>query len=135
MTVHIQIGDSATFSADLLSEQAPKAVAALEKLLPLDDEVVHCIWSGQAIRLRKPVPLGVPEFENRASILRPGGLYFAPQEDEFLICYGAAQARDQIGNETVSWIGTIQAGDLEPLAAVASVLTLTGAQKARLSGA
>lgn len=88
------------FEAKMEEEQAPRTCEAFLKLLPFQNKIVHCRWSGEAVW----IPMGDFEtgidFENHTShpsrgdvILYPGGF----SETEILLAYGSACFASRVG--------------------------------------
>jgi Protein of unknown function (DUF3830) len=102
------------FEARLEEEAAPKTIAALRKLLPLESRLVQARWSGEAAW----VPMGFevdldlgPENANSYPaagelLLYPGGL----SEVEILFPYGATRFASKMGQLAGNHFATIQAG-------------------------
>jgi hypothetical protein len=102
------------FTARLEDEAAPKTVAALRGLLPLESELVQARWSGESAW----VPLGWeldldlrPENANSYPaagelLLYPGGL----SEVEILFPYGATCFASKMGQLAGNHFATIEQG-------------------------
>jgi hypothetical protein len=102
------------FTARLENEAAPKTVAALRGLLPLESELVQARWSGESAW----VPLGWeldldlrPENANSYPaagelLLYPGGL----SEVEILFPYGATCFASKMGQLAGNHFATIEQG-------------------------
>ncbi|MEO8291007.1 MAG: DUF3830 family protein [Gaiellaceae bacterium] len=122
------------FAARLEEEAAPRTVAALRKLLPLEGRLVQARWSGEAAW----VPLGFeldlelgPENANSYPaagelLLYPGGL----SEVEILFPYGATCFASKMGQLAGNHFATIQAGQ-ERLAELGRRVLWNGAQDVR----
>ena len=102
------------FEARLEEDAAPKTVAALRKLLPLESKLVQARWSGEAAW----VPMGFEldlslGHENANSypaagelLLYPGGL----SEVEILFPYGATCFASKMGQLAGNHFATVHAG-------------------------
>lgn len=81
-----------TFRARFLEEEAPATVAAFRKILPFEDQIIHCRWSGES----NWIPwgdreLGIGGPENATVYPAPGQLLLYPggvSETELLFPYG-----------------------------------------------
>ena len=93
------------FVARLEEEAAPQTVAAFRGILPFDDRIIHCRWSGES----NWIPWGDRELgigpENATSYPAPGQLLLYPggiSETELLFPYGhccfASKAGQLAGN-------------------------------------
>jgi hypothetical protein len=119
--------DGVIARAVLWPELAPKSVAALVAVLPLEADLQHCKWSGEACFADLPAErLGSLEgLESPATSIYPGTLALRPPNArasgvELLASYGIAEYRWPDGRSLVSPIGELT-GDAGPfLAALAS---------------
>jgi hypothetical protein len=102
------------FAARLEEEQAPRSVAALRGLLPLESKLVQARWSGESawVPLGWELDLGL-EPENANSypsvgelLLYPGGL----SEVEILFPYGATCFASKMGQLAGNHFATIVEG-------------------------
>jgi len=119
-----------TLTARLESASAPLTCAAFRKLLPLEGQLLHVRWSGQAVWL----PLGnlalqVPA-ENATSypavgevLLYPGGI----SETEMLIAYGPTRFASKAGQLAGNHFLTIVSG-AEHLSEIGRLALWQGAQ-------
>lgn len=93
------------FVARFEEEAAPQTVAAFRRILPFDDRIIHCRWSGES----NWIPWGDRELgvgpENATSYPSPGELLLYPggiSETELLFPYGhccfASKAGQLAGN-------------------------------------
>jgi hypothetical protein len=131
--LRITVGDF-TFLARMDEEAAPRTVAALRELLPLESHLVQARWSGEAAW----VPMGFDldlEFgpENANSypaagelLLYPGGL----SEVEILFPYGATCFASKMGQLAGNHFATIHEGR-EQLAELGHRVLWDGAQDIR----
>ena len=102
-----------TLIAKLETEAAPLTCAAFRRMLPLNEQLLHVRWSGQAVWL----PLGelhldVPP-ENATSypavgqiLLYPGGI----SETEILIAYGPTRFASKAGQLAGNHFLTLSSG-------------------------
>jgi hypothetical protein len=126
------------FTARLEEDRAPKTVAAVRGLLPLESELVQARWSGESAW----VPLGWElELdlgpENATSypasgelLLYPGGL----SEVEVLFPYGATSFASKMGQLAGNHFATIDSGR-ERLPELGDAVLRRGAQPIRFEGA
>ena len=121
-------------TARLEEEKAPKTIAALRKLLPLEGKLLQARWSGEAawVPLGWDLELGL-EAENATSypaagelLLYPGGL----SEVEILFPYGATCFASKMGQLAGNHFGTIE-GARDELADIGRVVLEEGAQPIR----
>jgi hypothetical protein len=102
------------FEARLEEEAAPKTVAALRKLLPLESQLVQARWSGEAawVPMGFELDLGIgPENANSYPaagelLLYPGGV----SEVEILFPYGATCFASKMGQLAGNHFATVQVG-------------------------
>jgi len=122
--------------ARLEEEAAPKTVAALRGLLPLESELVQARWSGEAawVPLGFELDLGLGP-ENASSypaagelLLYPGGL----SEVEILFPYGATCFASKMGQLAGNHFATVQAGR-ENLEELGRRVLWHGSQKIHIS--
>jgi len=131
--LRITVG-SFRFAARLEEEQAPKTVAALRGLLPLDSKLVQARWSGESAW----VPLGWElELrlgpENATSYPAPGELLLYPgglSEVEILFPYGATCFASKMGQLAGNHVATIVEG-AEQLPELGRVVLWEGAREIR----
>jgi hypothetical protein len=102
------------FTARLEEEKAPKTVAALRGLLPLESKLVQARWSGEAawVPLGWELELGIGP-ENATSYPGPGELLLYPgglSEVEILFPYGATSFASKMGQLAGNHFATIEAG-------------------------
>jgi hypothetical protein len=103
-----------TFRAQLEEERAPKTIAALRELLPLEGKLVQARWSGEAawVPMGFDLDLGLgPENANSYPaagelLLYPGGL----SEVEILFPYGATCFASKMGQLAGNHFATIHGG-------------------------
>jgi Protein of unknown function (DUF3830) len=134
--LRITMGDF-EFTARLEEDRAPKTVAAVRGLLPLESELVQARWSGESAW----VPLGWElELdlgpENATSypasgelLLYPGGL----SEVEILFPYGATNFASKMGQLAGNHFATIDSGR-ERLPELGDAVLRRGAQPIRFEG-
>ena len=120
------------FEARLEEEAAPKTIAALRKLLPLESQLVQARWSGEAawVPMGFDTDLGLgPENANSYPaagelLLYPGGL----SEVEILFPYGATCFASKMGQLAGNHFATVQGGQ-EHLAELGRRVLWEGSQK------
>ena len=120
--------------ARLEEEAAPKTIAALRKLLPLESQLVQARWSGEAawVPMGFELDLGLgPENANSYPaagelLLYPGGL----SEVEILFPYGATCFASKMGQLAGNHFATVQSGR-EQLAELGRRVLWEGAQGIR----
>jgi hypothetical protein len=122
------------FEAGLEEDAAPKTVAALRKLLPLESKLVQARWSGEAawVPMGFELDLGLGS-ENANSypaagelLLYPGGL----SEVEILFPYGATCFASKMGQLAGNHFASVQAGQ-EQLGELGRRVLWEGAQDIR----
>ena len=111
--LRISVGEF-EFTARLEDEKAPKTVAALRGLLPLESKLVQARWSGEAawVPLGWELELGIGP-ENATSYPAPGDLLLYPgglSEVEILFPYGATSFASKMGQLAGNHFATIEAG-------------------------
>ena len=131
--LRITVGDF-RFAARLEEEQAPRTVAALRTLLPLEGKLAQARWSGEAAW----VPLGwdlelALGPENATSYPAPGELLLYPgglSEVEILFPYGATCFASKMGQLAGNHVATIVEGG-DQLPELGRVVLWDGAQAIR----
>ena len=121
------------FEATLLVDRAPNTIDVVRKLLPLQDNVIHGRWSGEAVW----VPFGdaytleLDEYENATChpsageiLIYKGGV----SEVELLIPYGNARFSSKAGDLPGNHFATVTRG-LENLPELGRKTLWEGAQK------
>jgi uncharacterized protein DUF3830 len=111
--LEITVGDF-SFRARLEEEAAPRTIAALRPLLPLESKLVQARWSGEAAW----VPMGFEHDlglgpENANSYPAAGELLFYPgglSEVEILFPYGATCFASKMGQLAGNHFATVQDG-------------------------
>jgi hypothetical protein len=131
--LRITVGDF-RFAARLEEEQAPRTVAALRGLLPLESKLVQARWSGESawVPLGWELDLGLPS-ENGTSYPAPGQLLLYPgglSEVEILFPYGATCFASKMGQLAGNHVATIVEGG-EQLPELGRVILWDGAQDIR----
>ena len=101
------------FVARLEEENAPKTCAAFRALLPLESQIIHVRWSGEACW----IPMGDFEtglpFENHSTYPHPGQILWYPggySETEILMPYGGCHFRSIVGDLAANHFLTIEKG-------------------------
>ncbi|MFC3058649.1 DUF3830 family protein [Paenirhodobacter populi] len=133
MKLRVTIGEH-IFDAVFETEKAPMTVAAFEKLLPYDSQVVHVRWSGEGVW----IPLGDQEFglgyENHTSHPAPGHMIFYPggySETEVLLAYGGVDFSSKLGQLAGNHFLTITS-NLESLPKMGNHVLWNGATPLRI---
>jgi uncharacterized protein DUF3830 len=124
------------FSARLEEEAAPKTIAALRRLFPLESKLVQARWSGEAawVPMGFELDLGIgPENANSYPaagelLLYPGGL----SEVEILFPYGATCFASKMGQLAGNHFATIEEGR-ERLAELGDTVLWRGSQEIHIS--
>ena len=101
------------FVARWEEELAPKTVAAFKAILPFEDRIIHCRWSGES----NWIPWGDRDFgigpENATSYPHPGELALYPggqSETELLFPYGYCNFASKAGQLWANHFATIVEG-------------------------
>jgi uncharacterized protein DUF3830 len=124
------------FEARLEEEAAPKTVAVVRGLLPLESQLVQARWSGEAawVPMGFELELGLgPENANSYPaagelLLYPGGL----SEVEILFPYGATCFASKMGQLAGNHFATVQTGR-ENLPELGRRVLWKGSQKIHIS--
>jgi hypothetical protein len=99
-------------TAVLLEKEAPDTCERVWSALPLENEMFHSSWSGEAILV---APCGVkmgadfPQ-ENKTIFVAPGELTFDTSVEELLVFYGRGEPRWRLGPVPVSVFAKIVDG-------------------------
>lgn len=96
---------------------------------PNSVELLHVLWSGEAIFFVHNLPLS-PTPEEMTAKIEPGSVTWFPELGEVIIAYGTAAPRDKHGAITVARVGTIE--DIAVLREIGRRIWLHGSEKARL---
>lgn len=127
--LEIQAGPFA-FVARFEEELAPQTVEAFRRMLPLDDRIIHCRWSGES----NWIPWGDRDLgigpENATSYPHPGeiALYPGPvSETELLFPYGYCSFASKAGHLWANHFATLVEG-AENLPALGKLTLWEGAQ-------
>jgi hypothetical protein len=126
------------FTAQLEHERAPRTIAALRRLLPLESELVQARWSGESAW----VPLGSElalelGAENATTYPAPGELLLYPgglSEVEILFPYGATNFASKMGQLAGNHFATIEEGR-DRLPELGEAVVRRGAQAIRFEEA
>ena len=101
------------FLARFEEELAPKTVAAFRGILPFDEQIIHCRWSGES----NWIPWGDRELgigpENATSYPHPGELALYPggqSETELLFPYGYCSFASKAGHLWANHFATLVEG-------------------------
>jgi len=118
------------FVARWEEEDAPQTVAAFRRILPFDDRIIHCRWSGES----NWIPWGDRELgvgpENATSYPAPGQLLLYPggiSETELLFPYGHCCFASKAGQLAGNHFATLVEGH-EHLAELGRLTLWEGAQ-------
>ena len=118
------------FVARWEDELAPQTVAAFKAILPLDDRIIHCRWSGES----NWIPWGDRELgigpENATSYPHPGELALYPggqSETELLFPYGYCSFASKAGHLWANHFATLVEGQ-EQLKELGRLTLWEGAQ-------
>ena len=119
------------FTARLEEAKAPKTVAALRALLPLEGKLVQARWSGEAawLPLGWELDLGLGP-ENPTAYPAPGELLLYPgglSEVEILFPYGATAFASKMGQLAGNHFATVEDGR-DRLVALGEAILRRGAQ-------
>jgi hypothetical protein len=121
------------FVARWEDEAAPQTVAAFQRILPFEDRIIHCRWSGES----NWIPWGDRELgvgpENATSYPAPGQLLLYPggiSETELLFPYGHCCFASKAGQLAGNHLATLVEG-AENLAALGRLTLWEGAQQIR----
>ncbi|GGD08489.1 DUF3830 family protein [Aureimonas glaciei] len=135
-TLTVEI-DGVRFPARFETEAAPMTVAAVRRILPYEQRIIHVRWSGEACW----IPLGAHDFglgyENATSHPAPGQMILYPggvSETEFLLAYGPVAFASKAGPLAGNHFLTITEG-LDDLARLGRETLWTGAKTIRLTEA
>jgi hypothetical protein len=118
------------FLARWEEETAPQTVAAFRRILPFEDRIIHCRWSGES----NWIPWGDRELgvgpENATSYPAPGQLLLYPggiSETELLFPYGHCCFASKAGQLAGNHFATLVEGH-EHLAELGRLTLWEGAQ-------
>jgi hypothetical protein len=119
------------FTARLEEAKAPRTIAALRGLLPLEGKLVQARWSGEAawLPLGWELDLGLGP-ENATAYPAPGELLLYPgglSEVEILFPYGATSFASKMGQLAGNHFATVEDGR-DRLAALGEAILWRGAQ-------
>jgi hypothetical protein len=128
-SITIQAGPY-TFRGRLEEEQAPDTCRRFLELLPYQNKVIHCRWSGEAVW----IPLGEfdlgVEYENHTSFGSRGDILFHPggfSEAEIIFVYGSSRFASKVGQLAGNQFITLIEGH-ENLEAFGRLVLWQGAQ-------
>jgi hypothetical protein len=121
------------FAGQLEEERAPATVAAFRRLLPLESQIIHARWSGEACW----IPFGDLDVgfgsEDPTCYPAPGQLLFYPggvSETEILFPYGSAAFASKAGALAGNHFATVTEG-LERIGDLGRKVLWEGAQPIR----
>jgi len=131
MGIQITVGGRFRFEARFEERDAPKTVAAFQKLLPYRQKLIQARWSGESCW----IPLGDFKldvgFENHTSHPAPGEILWYPggiSETELLFPYGDTLFASKVGQLAGNHFLTIVEGR-DQLAAMGRTVLYEGAQE------
>jgi len=131
--------DDVSVEIRLWPDLAPKTVEALLGSLPVDTELRHCKWSGDACfaELDRGPIMSVTAFESAVTSIYPGTLVVRPQNAlaptaEMLLSYGDAEYRWPTDRMSVTPVGEVQ-GDTTRLFAIMARTATTGSTRVRIT--
>ena len=120
-----------TFYAEFEERDAPATVAAFRALLPFEDRIVHCRWSGES----NWIPWGERELgigpENATRYPAPGQLLLYPggvSETELLFPYGSTLFASKVGQLAGNHFATVTEGQ-DQLPEIGRLTLWEGAQE------
>jgi Protein of unknown function (DUF3830) len=122
------------FTARLEEASAPETVAAIRRLLPIESQMIHARWSGEACWISfGDCDLGVGP-ENATSYPSPGELLLYPggvSETELLFPYGATAFASKAGALAGNHFASVVSGG-DQLRALGRSILWGGAQPVRI---
>jgi hypothetical protein len=136
-TLRIDVGDL-HFSARWEEPAAPRTVAAIRAMLPIESKLIHCRWSGESTW----IPFGDfrpgIDYENHTSHPAPGMLAIYPggiSECEIFFPYGACATSSKVGQLAANHFATLEPDDgwQDRLREVGRRCLWDGAQPIRIS--
>ena len=126
-----------TFEARFETDAAPKTCAAIRKVLPYEQKIIHVRWSGEGVW----IPLGEHDFgldyENHTSYPAPGQMILYPggiSETEILLAYGGVRFASKVGQLAGNHFLTITSG-LDKLYELGRMVLYEGAKPVRIEAA
>ena len=129
--------DGSKYTTELLEDEAPESIAALQEHLPLESEVMHVRWSGHAIWVEID-DLELPDLprENHTVYPSRGDVLLYPgyrNEQEILIACGPTCFKSPAGELAGNHIGTISASR-DDLRSLEEETLQTGAKHITIDG-
>jgi len=126
-----------TFEARFETDAAPETCAAIRKVLPYEQKIIHVRWSGEGVW----IPLGEHDFglgyENHTSYPAPGQMILYPggiSETEILLAYGGVRFASKVGQLAGNHFLTITSG-LDKLYELGRMVLYEGAKPVRIEAA
>ena len=123
------------FDAALLESEAPQTCAAFLNKLPIEGQVIHARWSGEAVWFPMDhINLEV-ELENATSHPSKGDLLYYPgmiSEKEMLIPYGSSAFGSKVGQLQGNHFAKI-VGGVDNLVEMGKKVLWDGAQRIRIT--
>lgn len=110
--------DGEVFNGELLADEAPESIAAMEEFLPHDSELMHVRWSGHSVWIN------IDEVDMRQNIPRENHTVYPSRGDvllypgyrndqEILIACGPTCFKSQAGELAGNHIAKLDASDEE----------------------
>lgn len=125
--------DGFIFDAVLEEDKSPRTCHAFMQVMPLESQVVHVRWSGEALW----IPLGDRDFgvvyEDATSYPLPGQVLLHPKgksETEILIAYGSVHFASKAGTLAGNHFATITS-NLEKLREIGVATLWEGSKRIR----
>lgn len=132
--IRLQLGDvGATLT--LFEDRAPLAVQKLLGVLPIDAQLRHVRWSGEAgYFLLASLAEPDAQIENVVTFYPRGSLIYRAEHGEFAFTYGQAQARDNVKLADHACLLGVLEENAEPFLELVRRTRTEGQQSLRLSG-
>ncbi len=132
--IHIEL-DGVVARGRLFDDRAPRTVAKVWALLPIEDRTIQVRWSGAAWRTERNYPLELGEVENPVTVLAAGDIIYYDDAPRTLfkigVAYGQAAWRDFDGDLPVAHIGRLTE-NLEAFVKVSDRIIFEGPKLVRI---